>query len=504
MKAETLLKNSLSKKQIYIIIMSVTIPILVGGMIYGFIYLQKTTRASEEAPLNVLGQSSEAKSATISWETAKDTIATVEYGITPDPSGFTFTAISQNPSTSHTVSLSSLQPGTTYYYQIRIGDTVYDNGGALWSFTTPPSTEISTTPEASPSASLSPTTTASIVPTPTKTATLSGTLTPSATPSATITATISATISASTSASICNTTDCTSVLRNLGSQCSTADYIKCLFNVKGSQTPTPSGSATPTPVSSSVKSSCSVGYLQSNSCTSIIWEDIMKKESSCTTAFTKYFVQCKSNSFSSNDSATWFCNKTFSTNQVTLPCDTAPTPFPGQSMFCRVRAETTSGGDSNATDWIYTNTSCSSYGSLTGVSNCQLNYLQQNTCGKWSWSLNNPNDSQCTSALDHYFLQCTNNGIFSAPGATTPTPLWYCNNTTKNRNLSMPCDIAITPADGSTLTCRVRPEDAKGTDDHAGSWMTTTATCPTSTPTPTNTPTATNTPTSTRTPTPIP
>ncbi|PJE61804.1 hypothetical protein COU87_02655 [Candidatus Roizmanbacteria bacterium CG10_big_fil_rev_8_21_14_0_10_39_12] len=506
MQIATVQKKKISNKQLKTVGLFVGIGVLIAASIGIFFMIQgNPTEASEEAPQNVSIQTIDPNNARVSWETGKDTIAVVEYGTTADATSFSEFAFSEVETTSHDVNLSSLEPNTTYFFQIRVGSEVYDNGGSYWTLTTPPEEEIdvsispdpsvSTSP--SPESSITPTATisATIVPTPSIVASPSAVLTPTISGSPTPISTISATLTPQpgVTSAVCTSDNCTTILQSLGTSCTTQDYVRCLLGANVTTTPAATNTPTPTPLASSVKSSCAITSFQSNSCTSWIWEDMASKENSCSDVFTKYFVQCKSSSFTSSDPSTWYCNKTVTSNQLTIPCDTAPTPPPGQSIFCRVRAETDVGGDNNATGWIYTNSSCSTYGSLSGVQNCQINYLQQNICGSWNWSLNNPNDPQCTAALDHYFLQCTSNGLFSAPAALTPTPYWYCNNTSTDRFLAMPCDSAITPANGAAITCRVRPEDAQGTDAHAGDWVTTSAVCPTSTPTPSNTPT--NTPT---------
>lgn len=497
MQIATIQNKKISSQQIKTIGFIAGIAVLVAVSVAIFFMIQGTsTEASEEAPQNVSIQTIDANNASVTWETGKATIAVVEYGTTADASSFSEFAFSEIETTSHNVRLSSLEPNTTYFFQIRIGDEIYDNGGSFWTITTAPGGDLDSSPSPVPSISTiqsplsvtpSATISATIVPTPPISASPSATLTPSLTGSPTPTATISATLTPtpSTSSSVCVSNNCTTILQSLGSSCTTQDYVRCLLGANVTITQGATNTPTPTPISSSVKSSCAINTFQSNSCTSLVWEAMSAKDKVCSDVFTKYFVQCKGTSWTSTDTAPWYCNKTVTSNQLTLPCDNAPTPAPGQAIFCRVRAETALGGDANATDWIYASTSCSTYASLSGVSNCQINYLQQNTCGKWSWSLNNPNDPQCTDALDHYFLQCTSNGLFSAPGATTPTPYWYCNKKSTTAYLDMPCDNAITPANGATLTCRIRPEDAQGTDAHAGTWTTTTATCPTSTPTPT-------------------
>jgi len=477
-----------------IIATAVGIPLVLIAVVVGFFIIQSgTTSATELAPSNVNTQIKEDGSAQVTWETGQDTLAVLEYGVAKD--ALDEVAFSELETTSHTVTLSSLKPNTTYYFQIRSGDTVYDNGGALWEFqssasSASPSEKPLPSLSESPSNSSTVSPSATIAPTPNPTASPSVILTPSGSP--TPTATISATLTP-TPASACKSNNCTTILQSLGSLCTTQDYIRCLMNANITVTQGATNTPTPTPISAAIKSSCAINSFQSNSCTSWIWDSMSAKDKSCSDTFTKYFVQCKNTSFTSSDPATWYCNKTVTSNQLTLPCDTAPTPAPGQSIFCRVRAETSLGGSENATDWIYTNGSCSSYGNVSSVNNCKIGYVQQNQCGKWNWSLNNATDPQCANPLDHYRVQCTSNGIFTTPGATTPTPYWYCNTTSTTNSLDMPCGNAITPVNGETTTCRVRPEDTYGTDSHAGSWATTTATCPTSTPTPSNTPTPTNT-----------
>lgn len=503
MQIATIQNKKISPQQLKTIGIIAGIIILIFTVIGVFFIIQGTsTQASEEAPQNVNISAVDANKAIITWETDKDTIAVVEYGTSADPNTFSTFAFSEIETTSHNVSLNALEPNTTYFFQIRIGDGVYDNGGSFWTFTTPAGGDLGESPSLAPSVMTTQTTltpsasiSATIVPTPqlSITATLSATLIPTIPGSPTPTSTISATLTPtpSTANSVCSSNNCTTILQSLGKVCTTQDYVRCLLGANVTITQAVTNTLTPTPLSTSIKNSCAINTFQANSCTSWIWEDMTSKEKICSDTFTKYFVQCQSTSWESTDPTIWYCNKTVTSNQLTLPCDNAPTPFPGQSMFCRVRAETAVGGTANATNWIYTNSSCSTYSSVSSITNCKINYLQQNVCGAWIWSLNNPNDPQCTSALDHYFLQCTSNGLFSAPAALTPTPYWYCNNTTTERYLDMPCNNAITPADGSTITCRVRPEDAQGTDTHAGDWVTTSAVCPTSTPTPTTGPTAT-------------
>ncbi len=75
-----------------------------------------------------------ANSAAISWQTAEPVVGQVEYGTTPG--SFLLRATETSPTTNHNVSLSPLLPETIYYFRIRVGEEIYDDNGAPYSFTT--------------------------------------------------------------------------------------------------------------------------------------------------------------------------------------------------------------------------------------------------------------------------------------------------------------------------------------------------------------------------------
>ena len=75
-----------------------------------------------------------ANSATISWQTAEPVVGQVEYGTTPG--SFLLRATETSPTTNHNVTLSPLLPETIYYFRIRVGEEIYDDNGAPYSFTT--------------------------------------------------------------------------------------------------------------------------------------------------------------------------------------------------------------------------------------------------------------------------------------------------------------------------------------------------------------------------------
>ncbi len=507
MKTATVLKQNLTKKQKIIIGSVLAVPVILG-IIYGiFILLQQsaiTSRANDGAPSNVIIEPAEDNTVKVQWNTGVETSAIVEYGTSANAASMTKVAISEATSTNHSVNINELEPGT-YYFQIRVGDTVYDNNGIFWTFTVEDPNAV--TPEPSPNEDIS------IVPTPTQEASPSATIEPS--PSEDITPSVDPL------SSVCSSTDCSQIQSNLGSLCTTQDYLKCIFT-NGStssatptvtKTPTPTGNTAATPtnatsstvVSTGLKKFCKPTYFQANSCSSWNWSPMSDIDDLCTDTFTKYFVQCKNTSFTSTGSATWYCNKTVTSSDLTLPCDNAPTPAAGQKIYCRVRAETAAGGTVNATEWIYKESTCPSYNS-GNIQDCEIPYLQSNNCRSWIWGLNNSTNPTCAAAFSKYFFQCTDNGNF-AMLTTTPTPRWwFCNTTSEDHFLGLPCYNAPTPADGAEITCRVRAEDSYGGDDHSTAWVSRTDTCPTSTPTPsiTATPTLTHTPTPTFTPTPTP
>ncbi len=499
MQTATLLKKNLSKKQMIIggaIIGGVA---LIALLYFGFIFFTggASTQASEDAPQNVQVVEASGDKVKVKWSTPKESVTAIEYGTEPDSGSFKTIPASGSPNTEHSIDISSLEPGVTYFFQIRVGEEVFNNEGQFWTFTTPKAGESGQGSEASAEAALSPSpSTTTIVPTPTV---------------ATDSASVTDPSADEVTTDICSSTDCSEIQQNLGTKCSTQDYVKCLLNNGSSDdTSTDSADTTATPastdttaVSKATKNTCAISSLQANSCSSWTWNSMADKEEICGDTFPKYFVQCKSTSFTSTDTSVWYCNETKTTNTLTLPCSGAPTPAAGQSVFCRVRAETSAGGSANATSWTYTNSSCSAYTS-SNITSCAIKYLQSNNCRSWIWDLINSQDATCKQAFSKYFFQCTSNGNF-AHTTTTPTPAsWYCNTTSTNHYLDFPCYNVPTPIDGAAITCRVRAEDAYGGDSHATAWTTTEINCPTSTPTPSITATPTATPTPTRTPTPTP
>lgn len=94
-------------------------------------------------PRNVTAvPSDDGKSVTITWNSESASVGKIEYGATA--ASMVLMAAEASAATSHNVSLSTLRPATTYYYRIRVGDDVFDNGGIPYSFKTKNSNASST------------------------------------------------------------------------------------------------------------------------------------------------------------------------------------------------------------------------------------------------------------------------------------------------------------------------------------------------------------------------
>ena len=176
------------------------------------------TRASDVEPRDVVISDITQNTAKISWTTGIETQGVVEYGTTP--TALNFFAPEAARTKNHLIELTLLSPQTTYYFQIRIGDKKYDNGGVPWTFTTK-GTE--TQPSVVSPTVIIPTTTiqsqSQITSTPTPIQSLEIKTKPTNTPTA----------------FVCDETDCTKIREKLGKGCTTQDYFRCLKKL----TPTP-------------------------------------------------------------------------------------------------------------------------------------------------------------------------------------------------------------------------------------------------------------------------
>jgi len=220
-----MLKDKVLLKKIGVIVLGIILFIIIvilGFQIFG-------TRAADLEPRDVTIADITQNSATVSWTTGVETQAVIEYGTSP--TALNFFAPEATRTKEHKIELTLLSPATTYYFQIRINDKKYDNGGVPWTFTTKGTQATQTSQSPSPTP-----TTAEITPTPTPIQVLE---IKNTTPTRAIVS--------------CNETDCERIKLNLGKGCTTQDYFRCLNKTTpvSKLTPTPTvtatASATPTP-----------------------------------------------------------------------------------------------------------------------------------------------------------------------------------------------------------------------------------------------------------------
>lgn len=162
------------------------------------------TRAADYEPRDVVVSNIAENSTKLSWATGVEAQGVVEYGTSP--TSLNFYAPEPQKTKTHSVDLTLLSPNTTYYFQIRIGEQKYDNGGVPWTFTTKGAAKSVVT-------SPTPVIPAATKPTPVQTLEIPTTGTPQ----------------------ICNETDCAKIKLKFGKGCDTADYWKCVKKL----TPTP-------------------------------------------------------------------------------------------------------------------------------------------------------------------------------------------------------------------------------------------------------------------------
>jgi cytoskeletal protein RodZ len=178
----------------------------VGMMFLGFNVFQGVfTRATDERPEDVVITDVTSSTAKISWTTGIEaTGGLVQYGTSPT-SLTSFAPADTAKSKDHSVILTLLQPGTTYYFEISYGENnKFDNGGVPWMITTKA--------EGSDSSA-------------------NGDETSSVKPALSAVPTDKPAVALS-----CDVTECAEIKRKLGKGCSTQDYILC---IRKNVTPTP-------------------------------------------------------------------------------------------------------------------------------------------------------------------------------------------------------------------------------------------------------------------------
>ncbi len=122
--------------------------LLLAGTIAGVVFLnmRQVFRIGADAsvtPKDIRTSNISGTSSTISWTTDKETSGFVVWGENQG-SVSKIEQESQNEDKffTHSISLSGLKPGTTYFYKINSAGTTFDNNGIPWEFTTGPELNI--------------------------------------------------------------------------------------------------------------------------------------------------------------------------------------------------------------------------------------------------------------------------------------------------------------------------------------------------------------------------
>ncbi len=126
------MKGKINLKTIIVVLILVLVGVLgVLGMNTAKTFLGSA--AGQVEPVAVVARpGTDGKSTTISWTSDKESMGIVEYGTTP--ASLLLRAVETAQTTNHSVVLSPLKAGVTYYYRIRVGDEVFDNSGIPYSF----------------------------------------------------------------------------------------------------------------------------------------------------------------------------------------------------------------------------------------------------------------------------------------------------------------------------------------------------------------------------------
>lgn len=138
------MRGKLNVKTIVILVVLLVVTVLgVIGVKTIKTFMSGATSDVEPTGVSVIS-SDDGKTATISWISDKASISKVEYGTTA--ANLVLMSVESDSTTSHKILLTSLRPSTTYYYRIRIGEDVFDNGGVPYSFKTKGEISVSITP----------------------------------------------------------------------------------------------------------------------------------------------------------------------------------------------------------------------------------------------------------------------------------------------------------------------------------------------------------------------
>lgn len=133
------------KKLVVFGVLGVVMILIVVGITQVRTFMSGATSGVEPQSVTAV-PSDDGKSAIITWVSDKESLNKIEYGTTA--ASLVLMSTESSASTSHSLSLTSLRPATTYYFRIRVGDEVFDNGGIPYTFKTKADTSLAVTPTA--------------------------------------------------------------------------------------------------------------------------------------------------------------------------------------------------------------------------------------------------------------------------------------------------------------------------------------------------------------------
>ena len=321
-------------------IMAIGLGLLIAVPLFGFAYFNAQNffaRASDEVPRDVTISKITRGGAHVVWVTDKSTQGVVEYGLTANE--LNLFAPELEARREHEVELTLLTPATTYYFHIRVGNTVYDNAGVPWVFTTRTESGDEAEEEVK---GISIRLTQAVQKT-------SPTVTP--TPI------------------VCSKMTCTEVKSYLGRGCTTQDLQKCNLTKNDTSTyasPTSGIYFTPNPSPTSIiidSESCNLKRLYPiNNCIEWQWTGIdFGGGETCIKAFNRYLFQCQDVPFDKdlNSDNFYFTDTIYNASSTTYTIPITPQSGeklePGEKVYCRVRAVDIHGqydSDSHGTPWI--------------------------------------------------------------------------------------------------------------------------------------------------------
>jgi len=125
--------NGKSKVKTIIVVVILVLVGVLGVLGAGTVktYLSGATAGVEPVGVSVTVQ---ARQATITWTSEKASMGVVEYGTSP--ASLLLRAPETESLQTHSLVLTPLKPGLSYYFRIRVGDNVFDNNGIPYSFKT--------------------------------------------------------------------------------------------------------------------------------------------------------------------------------------------------------------------------------------------------------------------------------------------------------------------------------------------------------------------------------